>query len=74
MSIEGLMLSAAALLLVMAVGLFYLIVRRIRSAERDDNARMEKLGESLMEKLESQSLSEEQKAKIAEALREIRGR
>ncbi|MHC3994379.1 hypothetical protein ACXWTF_06080 [Thiomicrolovo sp. ZZH C-3] len=74
MSVEGLMLSAAALLLMMAAGLFYLIVRRISRAQRDDNARMDRLGESLMEKLESQSLSEEQKAKIAEALKEIKGR
>ncbi|UFS63677.1 hypothetical protein LOH54_05970 [Sulfurimonas sp. HSL-3221] len=74
MSVEGLMLSAAALLLIVTAGLFYLIVRRIGRAQRDDNARMDKLSESLMEKLESQSLSEEQKAKIAEALKEIRER
>jgi len=74
MSVEGLMLSAAGLLLVMTVGLFYLIVVRIKRAAREDDARMEKLGETLMEKLESKSLSEAQKAKIAEALKELRAR
>jgi len=74
MSVEVLMVIAAALLLVMAAGLFYLSIRRFGRAKKADRAHLQKLGDTLMRKLESHPLSEEQKARIADALREIRER
>jgi hypothetical protein len=74
MSVEVLMVIAAALLLVMAAGLFYLSMRRFGRAKKADHAQLEKLKDALMQKLEFQALSEEQKAKIAEALKEMRER
>jgi uncharacterized membrane protein len=74
MSVDTLMVIAAVLLLVLTAGLFYLTMYRIKKAKKDDEEHLEKLSESLMEKLESQSLSEEQKSKIADALKEIRKR
>lgn len=59
------------LLTVMAAGLIYLFVARLKRSGRDERERMKRLGSELMQKLESTTLSEEQKTKISEALKEI---
>ena len=74
MGVEGLMIIAIGLLLVLIAGLFYLIVLRLKRAKKGEDERLEKLSEALMEKLSSQPLTEEQKSKIAEALKELRDR
>ena len=74
MSVEGLMIVAIGLLLVLIAGLFYLIVLRLKKTEKGEEDRLEKLSEALMEKLGSQPLTPEQKARIAEALKELRER
>jgi uncharacterized membrane protein len=74
MRVETLMIIAIGLLLFLIVGLLYLIVLRIKKAKNRDDDRLESLSEALMEKLESQPLSEAQKARIAEALKELRER
>jgi len=74
MGIEGLMIMAIGLLLVLIAGLFYLIVLRLKKTKRGEEDRLEKLSEALMEKLGSQPLTPEQKARIADALKELRER
>jgi hypothetical protein len=74
MSVEGLMIVAIGLLLILIAGLFYLIVLRLKKTKKGEDARLEKLSEALMEKLGSQPLTDEQKARIAEALKELRDR
>ena len=74
MSPDALMILTAALFLLLAAGIFYLAMRRFSRAKNGEDVRLENLTEELMQKLESKSLSEQQKAKISEALREIRGR
>lgn len=74
MGIEGLMIMAIGLLLVLIAGLFYLIALRLKKTKRGEEDRLEKLSEALMEKLGSQPLTPEQKARIADALKELRER
>ena len=74
MSVEGLMIMAIVLLVILIAGLFYLIALRLKKTDKGEEARLDKLSEALMEKLESQTLTEEQKARIAEALKELRDR
>jgi hypothetical protein len=74
MTIEVLMIIAIIQLLVLVGGAIYLLVWRRKREEKQGDVRMEKLSEDLMAKLESQSLSVEQKRKIAEALKEVRDR
>jgi len=74
MSVQVLMIIAVVQLIVLVVGLVYLLVWRRKREDKSDVARLEKLSEALMEKLESQPLSDEQKARISEALKEVRDR
>lgn len=74
MSVELLMFVTIGLLLMVIAGLFYLIILRVKKRKSAEDGRLESLAEALMEKLESQPLSAEQKAKIAQALKELRER
>ncbi len=71
MNTGALILLTLVLFAVLGVGLVYLVVLRLKRSKSADSERLERLGSELMQKLESTSLSEEQKAKIAEALEEI---
>lgn len=71
MSVEFLMGTTIILFAVMGLGLIYLILVRLKRSKREESGRMERLGSELMQKLESTSLSDEQKTKIAETLKEI---
>lgn len=71
MNTGALILLTLVLFAVLGVGLVYLVVLRFKRSKSADSERLERLGSELMQKLESTSLSEEQKAKIAEALEEI---
>jgi uncharacterized membrane protein len=74
MSVQLLMIIAAVLLLVLTAGFFFLLLSRIRRAGRGDDAGLEKLSDALMERLASRPLSESQKSRIAEALKELKTR
>lgn len=74
MTVDVLMIIAMIQLLVLVGGAVYLLVWRRKREEKKGDVRLEKLSEDLMAKLESQSLSDEQKHKIAEALKEVRER
>lgn len=71
MNTGALILLTLVLFAVLGVGLVYLVVLRFKRSKSADSERLKRLGSELMQKLESTSLSEEQKAKIAEALEEI---
>ena len=74
MTVEVLAIIAIVQLLILVGGLSYLMLHRRGHGRKGGDAHLEKLGEALMEKLESQSLTPEQKSKIAEALKELRER
>jgi uncharacterized protein HemX len=71
MNTEALVIVTLILLTVLGLGLVYLVVSSLKRSKNTDTQRLERLGSELMEKLDSTSLSEEQKTKIAEALEEI---
>lgn len=69
MGVEALTVLAIGLMIVLASGTAYLAVRRLRRNNAGDEARLTKLSDALMERLESTSLTPEQKAEIADAIK-----
>jgi len=69
MTLEMLMLLAAVLLAFLAAGVAYLFLRRVKRKHKTSEEKLQQLTRELLEKIETHSLTEEQKAKIVDAIR-----